>query len=195
MTVENENYVHACFLRYCGQIEGCKDARLPVYDEHGKDEVPITAMLICDDEGNVVGEKPIKSVLDAIWAQISKENCVQYCAGRCLTRLRCEVKQTHCYPVPVAGKLPNKLVAVMFAWYCADVAENAAAASAARYASAAAAASDAADAASHAGYAAHAAHAACSAAARYQFYLADSQEIERLVNAWGTPIKKDSEQP
>jgi len=192
MTVENENYVHACFLRRCGQIEGCKDARLPVYDT--------------DAEGNViemVGVDGAKLVLDSIWEQISHEKCAQFCAGYCLSRFNCDVKQTYCYPVPVAGKRPNKLVAVMFAWYCADVAENAYARSAyaAAYAADAAAAAryaaryaaNAADAARYADAAYHAAYAAD--AARDAFYLDASREIEKLVAAWGTPIKKDSEQP
>ena len=180
MTVENENYVHACYLRRCGQIEGCKDARLPVYDT--------------DAEGNViemVGVDGAKLVLDSIWEQISHEKCAQFCAGHCLTRFNCDVKQTHCYPVPVAGKRPNKLVAVMFAWYCADVAENAYARSDAAYAAYAAAAAAETYAAANAAFAAaegadaayHAAYHAADA-----FYLDASREIEKLVAAWGTPI-------
>jgi hypothetical protein len=58
----------------------------------------------------------------------------------------------------------------MFAWYCADVAENAA-------------------------HAAYAAAYTAAYAARDGFYLAASREIEKLVAAWGTPIKEGETKP
>ena len=168
MTTENENYVKACYLRRCGQIEGCKDARLPVYDT--------------DAAGNVIemqGVNGAKLVLDSIWEQISHERCAQFCGGYCLSRYKCAKGISYCYPVPVNGKRPNKIVAVMFAWYCVDVAEDAAA-----YAA------NAANAAYAAARAAARAADAARAATRDGFYLAASHEIERLVAAWGTPIKE-----
>jgi hypothetical protein len=178
-------YMKTCFLRRCGQIEGCKDARLPLYDT--------------DAEGNIVEMHVdgVRLVLDSIWEQISHEKCAQFCSWHCLTRFKCDVKQSYCYPIAVNGKRPNKLVAVMFAWYCVDVAEDAAHA-AARAAYAARAAADAAAAyAAHAAARAAAAHAAARAAraARDAFYLAASREIEKLVAAWGTPIKEGETKP
>jgi hypothetical protein len=157
MEAETE-YTKACLLRRCGQIEGCEDARLPVYDT--------------DKKGNIIEMHVdgVRLVLDSIWEQISHEKCAQFCAGHCLTRFKCEVKQSYCYPIPVSGKRPNKIVTVMFAWYCADVAENAA-------------------------HAAYAAAYTAAYAARDGFYLAASREIEKLVAAWGTPIKEGETKP
>jgi len=194
-----------------------------------------------DATGNIIemqGVDGVKLVLDSIWEQISHERCAQFCGGYCLSRYKCAKGISYCYPVPVNGKRPNKIVAVMFTWYCVDVAEDAAcaAADAARAVCAAARAADAADAAraaraadaaraacaadaaraaytaaraadaadaARAAYtacaAARAADAACAAAdaaraaraaTRDGFYLAASHEIERLVAAWGTPIKE-----
>jgi hypothetical protein len=193
-------YMKTCFLRRCGQIEGCKDARLPLYDT--------------DAEGNIVEMHVdgVRLVLDSIWEQISHEKCAQFCSWHCLTRFKCDVKQSYCYPIAVNGKRPNKLVAVMFAWYCVDVAEDAAYAAraaadaAAADAAAAYAADAAADAAAADAAAAYAARAAADAAAAYAaaraaraardaFYLAASREIEKLVAAWGTPIKEGETKP
>ena len=203
--METEIYMPVCVLRRCGDIEGCKDARLPVYDEDGINEVPIIAIYVCDDEGNVVDEEHVTSMHNCWWRQISKERCAQFCDGTCLTRYSCYLGQEYCYPIPVQGKLPNKIVAVFFAWWCVDQAENSAAYAArtadaviyaARTAIYAARAEDAAIYAARAAdaaiYAARATDAADTASFIVdEFYLAASLEIEKLVNAWGTPVKGD----
>jgi len=165
-------YTPVCVLRRCGQLEGPAECCAQIH-EAGLD----------------------KLVLESILQHISRETCAQFYEGRCITRFSCRDVQSYCYPVPLAWKRPNRVVAVMFAWYCADVAEDAAcaakgAARAAAYAAARAAC--AADAAADAAYAAE--RAAAYAAKRDNFYLDASREIEKLVNAWGTPIEEDGPQ-
>jgi hypothetical protein len=208
MITENQEYTKVCVLRRCGNIEGCEDARLPIFDT--------------DEHGEIIDMKiDGKSLMiDEIWHQISFDNCAQYVDGICLSRFRCRKAQTYCYPIPVIGKKPNRVVAVMFAWYCADratdaadaaYADAAAAYADAAYADAAAATAAAADAAAATAAAATAAAAYAAAAAAYaadadadaataaayadaataavdardRFYLDASREIEKLVESWG----------
>ena len=168
----SDEYTKVCVLRRCGQLDGnpacCKRMKRNQYNIEYNDV--INAFYPVGDRIDLR-----RIVLDHLWTSIKKEDCAQFHMLRCVSRRFCNDEQSYCYPIPLRDKRVNRIVCVMFAYYCADQAQNTADAAAAD-----AAAADAAT---------YAAARAAAAAAREKFYREASVELIRLIDAWGDTLQ------
>ena len=140
-------YLACCVLRRCGQLDGneacCKRMKRNQYNIEYNDV--INAFYPVGDRIDLR-----RIVLDHLWTSIKEENCAQFHKGCCVSRKNCNNEQSYCYPIPLRKKAINRTVVMMYAYYCADKAETAAAYAAAETAAAYAAETAAADAAADA---------------------------------------------
>jgi hypothetical protein len=209
MTVENNEYTRVCVLRRCGGIDGCATARLPVYDTDAAGNI----VEMPEVDGKRIVLAAIWQQINSDTCALSLDgHCLMrykcergqtYCYpvplhGKRANRIVASMFASYCVDIAIAARKAAYDVLPIREAFMAEVAAATAVGSARKAAeadatkdaaeaasNAASSAADAADVQASAGVARARAH----AVSYDKFFLAASNEIEKLVAAWGTPIR------